>query len=84
MEFETKKIKADADKYKVQKIAEGNELLFSNPNYIKLEAFKSAHHNAKLIFGNVPQNALINLGGFTEYESNTDYQTFSQQFMNSK
>lgn len=84
IEFETKKKKADAEKYKVQKIAEGNELLFSNPNYIKLEAFKSAHHNAKLIFGDVPQNALINLGGFTEFESNTDYQTFSQQFMNSK
>ena len=70
MDYESKKRKADAEKYKVEQIAEGNELLFSNPNYIRLEAFKATHSNSKLIFGDVPQNALINLGGFTDYTTN--------------
>ena len=73
MEYETRKKNADSEKYKIEKIAEGNELLFANPNYIKLEAFKSAHANSKLIFGDVPQNAIINMGGFTDYMSNANY-----------
>ena len=73
MEYESKKKKADAEKYKVEKLAEGNNLLFSNPNYIRLEAFKATHSNSKLIFGDVPQNALINLGGFSDDKNYKDY-----------
>lgn len=80
MELETKKKKADANKYNIEQIALGNEMLFANPNYIKLEGFKAAHSNAKLIFGNVPQNAIINMGGFTEYESNINYKHYSDNF----
>lgn len=85
MEFESKKKKADANKYKVEKQAEGNEMLFSNPNYIRLEAFKATHSNSKLIFGDVPQNALINLGGFTDYTSNKNYNEYNaySKYMNS-
>jgi len=80
MEYESKKKKADAEKYKVEKLAEGNNLLFSNPNYIRLEAFKATHSNSKLIFGDVPQNALINLGGFTDYTSNSNYKDYMYDF----
>ena len=62
MHYEKNKKIADAEKYRLEKISEGNELLFSNPNYIVLEGYKAAHNNAKLIFGDIPQNALFNLG----------------------
>lgn len=77
MEFLKNKKKADAEKYKLQKIAEGNELLFANPNYIILEGYKAAHNNAKLVIGEVPQNALMNLGGFTSVDPNI-YRYFSR------
>ena len=77
MDYETIKKKADGEKYRLEQIAESNELLFANPNYIKLEAFKSAHANAKLIFGDVPQNAIINMGGFTDYMSNENYNHYN-------
>ena len=80
MEYDSKKKKVDAEKYKVEKLAEGNNLLFSNPNYIRLEAFKATHSNSKLIFGDVPQNALINLGGFTDYTSNSNYKDYMYDF----
>ena len=80
IDFESKKKQADAEKYNVEQIAEGNELLFANPNYIRLEAFKAAHANSKLIFGDVPQNAIINMGGFTDYFSNENY---NNHYMNS-
>ena len=66
MNLQSKKNEADSEKYRLEKIAEGNERLFSNPNYIILEGFKSAHNNAKLIIGDLPQNSLMNLGGFTD------------------
>ena len=62
MEFEKVKKKADGEKYRLEKIAEGNEMLLSNPNYIRLEGYKSVAPNAKLIFGDVPQNAFMNFG----------------------
>lgn len=80
MDYETIKKKADGEKYRLEQIAESNELLFANPNYIKLEAFKSAHANAKLIFGNVPQNTIINMGGFTDYMSNDNYNHYYNDF----
>jgi hypothetical protein len=80
MDYESKKKKADAEKYKVEQIAEGNDMLFSNPNYIRLEAFKATHSNSKLIFGNVPQNALINLGGFTDYTLNQNQNEYMYSF----
>lgn len=69
MILQTKKTEADSEKYKLERIAEGNNLLFQNPNYIKLKAYESAHNNAKLIFGDVPQNAFMNLGGFTSFNN---------------
>ena len=59
---------ADSEKYRLEKLAEGNEKLLSNPNYIKLEGYKSAHSNAKLIIGDVPQNTLMNLGSTSSLE----------------
>ena len=81
MHYEKNKKLSDAEKYRLEKIAEGNELLFSNPNYIVLEGYKAAHNNAKLIFGDIPQNALFNLG-----ESKSDpinkyvYETMNQTY----
>jgi len=66
MEFEKVKKEAEGEKYRLEKIAEGNEMLLSNPNYIRLESYKSVAPNAKLIFGNVPQNAFMNFGSLSE------------------
>ena len=79
-ESESVKINADSEKYRLERIAEGNDRLFSNPNYIILEGYKSAHNNAKLIIGDVPQNAFLNMGGFTDYRDGYSYQ---KQFHNS-
>lgn len=73
MKLNTVKSDAEGEKYRLEQLALGNELLFSNPNYVKLEGFKAAHNNAKLIIGDVPQNALLNLGGFTDYTTNYWY-----------
>ena len=70
---ESIKIKADSEKYRLERIAEGNDRLFSNPNYIILEGYKSAHNNAKIILGDVPQNAFLNMGGFTDYRDGYSY-----------
>jgi len=78
MEFEKKRRQADAERYRLEQIAEGNELLFSNPNYIKLEGFKASHNNAKLIIGDVPQNALINLGDLPQQTQKYVYDSFNR------
>ena len=78
MEFDTNRKQADAEKYRLEKIAEGNELLFSNPNYVRLEGFKAAHNNAKLIFGDVPHNALVNLGGYTDTSSSFSHYLYNK------
>ena len=79
MEFEKKKKVSDAEQYRLEAIAKGNDALFSNPNYIRLKAYESAYSNAKLIFGDVPKNSFFNMGGstfippngFTAYTNNT-------------
>lgn len=65
MEFEKQKKKADTERYRMEQMALGKDALYSVPGYIQLESFKSIHQNAKLIFGDMPQNSIINLGGFT-------------------
>ena len=65
MEAEKLKYKADTERYRLEQLAIGNEALFSTPGYIQLESVKSIHNNAKLIFGDVPKNSIINLGGYT-------------------
>lgn len=62
MLFHKKQKEADATKYAKEKEAEGNEMLFKNPNYVKLEGYRAAHNNAKLVFCDIPQNALLNFG----------------------
>jgi len=52
----------DAAKYAKLMEAEGNEMLFKNPSYVKLKGYEAAHNNAKLVFGDIPQNALLNFG----------------------
>ena len=80
-EMETKKKKADSEKYRLQKLAEANDMLFSNPNYLILEGYKAAHNNAKLIFGNVPQNAIMNLDGHNSHSSGYWFsKNFSKSF----
>jgi regulator of protease activity HflC (stomatin/prohibitin superfamily) len=79
MEFEKKQKASDAEQYHLEAMAKGNNALFSNPNYIRLKAYESAHSNAKLIFGDIPQNSFFNMGGstfipangFTQYPNNT-------------
>jgi len=77
MEFDMKTRQADAEMYRLEKLAEGNELLFSNPNYVRLEGYKAAHNNAKLIIGDVPQNALINLGDLSQTVQKYAYDSFN-------
>ena len=62
MLFYKKQKEADATKYAKEKEAEGNEMLFKNPTYVRLEGYRAAHNNAKLVFGDFPQNALLNFG----------------------
>ena len=65
MESEKLRKKAETERYRLEQIAAGNEALFSTPGYIQLESFKAIHHNSKLIFGDMPKNAIVNLGGYT-------------------
>lgn len=60
---ETNKTKAaaDAELYLKTKQAEGNNVLHTEA-FVKMAGYKASHANAKLIFGQVPQNALINMG----------------------
>lgn len=62
MEFLKIKKLADSELYRLKLLAEGNKYLYSNENYIKVKGFEAAHSNSKLIFGDVPQNALFGLG----------------------
>jgi len=80
MEFQKSKKKADSEKYRLEKIAEGNEMLLANPNYIRLEGYKSVAPNAKLIFGDVPQNAFVNFGNVPE-ENKYSYTRSTSQTM---
>ncbi len=63
-ELASKKKAAEAERYRLEQMAQGNAALHT-PEHIKLELGRAAHHNAKLIFGNVPENALIGLAGLT-------------------
>ena len=58
----TRRSEAEAERHRLEQLAKGNEALHTEA-HIKLEGYRSAHHNAKLIFGNVPENALIGLAG---------------------
>ena len=64
MEYQKVKKFADAERYRLEQIAQGNERLFSNPNYLKMKGFESAHNNAKIIIGDVPQSSFFNFGNF--------------------
>ena len=61
-ELATKKKAAEAERYRLEQMAQGNTALHT-PEHIKLEGYRSAHNNAKLIFGNVPENAFFGLQG---------------------
>ena len=54
MLFHKKQKEAVATKYAKEKDAEGNEMLFKNLNYVKLEGYRATHNNAKLVFGDIP------------------------------
>lgn len=64
--LKSKKIEADAVMYTMKKKAEGYSILFKNPEYLKLEALKSAYNNAKMIIGEIPKNSLFGFGSFTD------------------
>ena len=52
------RVEADAERYRLEQIAHGNEQLYSNPNYINALVLNATQSNAKLILGNLPQNSL--------------------------
>lgn len=58
-ELATAKARADAERYALEAQAAGNKALYGgHDNFIRVEGFKAAHNNAKLIMGNSEQNAL--------------------------
>ena len=57
MEADTKRTEADAELYRLTLLAEGNKALYTE-KYVKLEGFRAAHNNTKIIMGDIPQNAL--------------------------
>jgi erlin len=78
--LKSKQIDADAVMYSMKKKAEGYSILFDNPDYIRMEALKSAYNNAKIIIGEIPKNSLFGFGGMT---SNNPVATnyFNRTFM---
>lgn len=64
--LKSKKIEADAVMYAMKKKAEGYAILFKNPEYLKLEALKSAYNNAKMIVGEIPKNSIFGFGSFAD------------------
>merc|ERR1712166_222744 len=61
MIFNKNKKVADADKYSLERKAEGNEKLYTE-EYLKNEYHKSMLTASKIIIGDVPQKALLNFG----------------------
>jgi hypothetical protein len=59
--YDTKESNAKAQRIQLDEQAKGYNSLLT-PAYLQLKGYESAHSNAKLIFGDVPQNALMNLG----------------------
>jgi len=64
MKYDARVKEAKGERKRLEELAAGQKALFDNPDYIKLKGFEAAHSNSKLIFGNVPENALVNMGGF--------------------
>ena len=65
--LKTMQMEADATKYKMEMKAEGYAILFENPQYIQLEALKSAYHNSKIIIGDIPKNSIFGISSQTIY-----------------
>ena len=70
MNLSSKTTEATGQLIYVEKKAEGYRKLFSNPDYIKLEAMKSAYHNSKIIIGEIPTNSLFS---FDHQQHGTTY-----------
>lgn len=56
-EADTKRSGAESERFRLEQMALGNQALFTEA-YVRLEGIRAAHHNAKLILGDAPQNAL--------------------------
>ena len=61
--LKTRQMEADANKYMMEMKSEGYATLFENPQYIQLEALKSAYNNAKIVIGEIPKNSIFGLDG---------------------
>ena len=60
MHLNTKQMEAEAERFRLEKLAEGYSYLFENPDYIRLEALKTAYNNAKIVIGDIPKTSIFN------------------------
>jgi erlin len=60
MDLHTKQMEAEAELFRLEKMATGYSRLFENPDYIRLEALKTAYNNAKIVIGDIPKTSIFN------------------------
>ena len=60
MHLNTKQMEAEAERFRLEKMAEGYSYRFENPDYIRLEALKTAYNNAKIVIGDIPKTSIFN------------------------
>ena len=60
MYLNTKQMEAEAERFRLEKMAEGYTSLFENPDYIRLEALRTAYNNAKIVIGDIPKTSIFN------------------------
>ena len=60
MHLNTKQMEAEAERFRLEKLAEGYSYLFENPDSSRLEELKTAYNNAKIVIGDIPNTSIFN------------------------